>query len=97
MHLGNTEQLLTGKFTTVMTEGDSAFFAMAISSKRSILNEQNSLMSELGVTKGMAKSALVSHLFQSCQGDATKLFIMGWESKMQLPHGFHYKLNSLLL
>ena len=93
VHLGNTGQLMTGKFIMEMTEGDSAFFAMAISSKRSILDEQSSLMSELGVIKGMATSALVSHLFQSCQGDATKLLIMGWESKMQLPHGFHSKLN----
>ena len=43
------------------------------------------------VIRLVATSALVSHLFQSCQGDATKLLIMGWESKMQLPHGFHSK------
>ena len=35
----------------VMREGNSAFFAMPISSKRTILNEQGSLMSESGVIK----------------------------------------------
>ena len=35
----------------VMSEGDSAIFAMAVSSKRAILNEQSSFMSELGGIK----------------------------------------------
>ena len=34
------------------------------------------------VIRLVATSALVSHLFQSCQGDATKLLIMGGESKI---------------